>query len=828
MDIEEYLNQLSKKLDEDLNSIFPLEMNQNVTSKDVDSDSFLFCPHCGQNLTERTVYCPFCGEKLIMENTQSEKIQPLRSLKHYDDFEESTKSKIGTFEKIYNRAFQVETGRPLIQYFGYETMDYAPLVNPLTSALEIELNASVILLLRKKYGKNCQFQVKGKTVDLGNNNNTLRDIQICLEEDVKRSNELQKSGMANAAHCAKDLSHLVSIRNNASHKKEISKETFFSFYGDLFAFFEKYMDDLLALKNEEKHLTGTLPEQQQECTRVGIIFTDSVVLSQKIFGTSDEAGYFVNLFQGPQGYIARMAEFGIRYQLLDVSNYNGFDRNGGWKAYFRLLSNFYGHLSSEYRMATDCTLFIVGGEDVIPMPRVLNPIQIHNDTDVAKMMNSDLSLPFRDYDERVLDSDLLYSYVNNDLSYLRGECWIELSSFYKMNPCLWVGRYPLERGEVETEVEPVSQYLDRVVENMTTARERCANDKNNVALSVGQHVAVVCETLKRSSDIILKGLPYVDLQDIDGVTWHNKFLSPKIDLCKGDTNHLSMFLNEIRKSDMLSFLLHGSNKKSTPSYLGQSATNLLNYYIAITPELIRKTQARFYAGLCCWGARYTGFLAQDSALITAMRNNALLFMGSCRCAFGMFDFPDASDVSITLAQILLKEYLSNLMKGYEAGKALTMAKLSYLRCPDSVSDPFTLLGTILEFNLYGDPFIAVHPQLKYDDEPIEPYISNPNFKSKEYKVVYDRDNIEDTSFLLNKVRNLVDNNLKEIRDRVCKELYSAYHIEQDQLTRIYRYEDQNGESGYRLEYDYNLDKMKFSLKVNTDKTGKIRNVLGTL
>ena len=67
-----------------------------------------------------------------------------------DRLEETSKAKIGTFEKLYSDIYRSETGRPLS--YGYEDLDYSSLIGLLVSVLEIEINLSVYQELRRLFG----------------------------------------------------------------------------------------------------------------------------------------------------------------------------------------------------------------------------------------------------------------------------------------------------------------------------------------------------------------------------------------------------------------------------------------------------------------------------------------------------------------------------------------------------------------------------------------------------------------------------------------------------------------------------------------------------
>ena len=68
-----------------------------------------------------------------------------------DRLEESSKSKLGTFERVYEDTFLKDTQMPIRSY-GFNDLDYSPLVTTLATVLEIELNHSLYQKIRKDHG----------------------------------------------------------------------------------------------------------------------------------------------------------------------------------------------------------------------------------------------------------------------------------------------------------------------------------------------------------------------------------------------------------------------------------------------------------------------------------------------------------------------------------------------------------------------------------------------------------------------------------------------------------------------------------------------------
>lgn len=248
--LSDYIDQIHRELESQASEFrsrlyaeFPQHGNSSPT----------LCPSCGSPLPHRRVselnYCPFCGVYISHQTQTGEILKPLYKLPHYDEFEDDTKSKIGTFERIYQQTFQPETGRVLMEKTGFDLLDYSPLVNPLASALEIELGQSIGKVMRKEYGKDGVIHFGDKEIQLSHTLSfSLREYELCMKYDCKKRNVIKKSGFSLDEVCFKTLKKIIDVRNEASHKKYVSQERFLLFYENIYVFFETYIAQLLILK----------------------------------------------------------------------------------------------------------------------------------------------------------------------------------------------------------------------------------------------------------------------------------------------------------------------------------------------------------------------------------------------------------------------------------------------------------------------------------------------------------------------------------------------------------------------------------------------------
>ena len=824
----------------------------------------MFCPYCGEEILSGSVFCPYCGEDLVVEKAKDEKpiskkteqpkanYRPLYKLPFFEDLEEETKTKIRTFEHVYQKAYEEETKRPLVSTFSAKASveDFSPLIMSLSSALEIELDKSVLSLMRKIYGKDYVFEEQELKVELCKQG-TLRGYQYCIFHDLKKKKELQKHGLDNGWECAKALNGIIQKRNKSGHKGVIGQSSFYEFYDAIYDFFNQYMGNLITVKNnckkkaiaspfvstfsfsDEKKMTSEAEQKKGfvPIYKKGIILTDTLKLAHKLFD-SETFTYNGILLPTQQivenilkEYIQYMSEVGIVYDLLDVCHYTDIE-SGKWQSYARCLNNYRDKNYPQY-YKEKMGLFIVGGNDVVPMPQIVNPFFMEGLDENSFRVLTDASKKGELLSDRTLDTDMLYAYSNQYSCLLNSKQEIDSDVLLKCEPLFWVGRLPLEEGVVSSlnptkySFEEFCSYFNRsynsYVENVL--------DNGSLGINIKKHVTTTCESTQIAVERMLEGIPFEE--DVHhGYIQEKKYVSPKLNLLVPDIQWGS-YMNAIKEADMLTFFLHGSNLPSNYCYYGQSK-EMDGGYIAFNPSLLLSSNVKIISGICCWGARFIGYPKVQSALLTAMYSSTLLFVGSSRTAVGVFDkaLSNVPNMDIAFSELLLKYYLNYLLQGYDAGEALGRAKIDYIR-----TEKFShldALATMLEFNLFGDPLLSVQPILERQpvvverDWTVSP-ISCGLFRS--YQQVYDSKKGESHS-ILDKVRGLVDRSLLEVRRKVTEQLFKDYSINPHSLSAIHSFQTQGGEQGYRFcfheknEY-YNNDRI-----VDTDKDGNITCVIG--
>lgn len=865
MDIDKYLKQLQQDLNNQLTDLGIEDKTKSFQNKKL-------CPYCAAELLADADFCPYCGNEISNEepekqDRQKEKetpkveFQSIYKLQRYTELEEETKSKIGTFERIYQQTYELETGKRLVSKFseGYEVLDFASLVNLLASAIEAELKASVLPFMRKEYGKNYFFTRNGQTICLKEKFLSLRAYQSCLFHDCDNHLGLEKYGLKfhRVWESLKVLDEIIPIRNKADHTENIDEETFFKFYEYVYTFFEEYMNELILLKinmkdslspdqeemkksfntenefpwqkifsdktlsAEDKAYLNSLAEDDEEYTfedeswdeivpskKKGIIITNTRFLAQKFFDKDtinidgEEIDCYKIIGYYLRDFIEKIDSY-TYYKLVDITFEDTTDFKS-WQSYARILNKTYDEVAKNDE---PIGLFIIGGNDVIPMPQVLNPL---NDGSLS---------------EKYLEADMLYAYYDEHIKSLTFENGqVDALALMKQKPRFWVGRLPLENGLVEDDFTNFKNYFDRVL-NEYIPKE---TDDKKPGIVIQKHIATTCESAELVAKRVLEGIPLQPQDKRVGFIKDRMFISPGLDL-RVDGSRKEDYKEIVKEADMQTFILHGSAYPSMECYYGESKDKSGHGYLAFTPELFDYSKLKVVSGICCWGGRYIGFPRMQSAVLKAIYSNVLLFLGSCRSACGTFDVHiEKLGCDIALAEVLLKYYLNFLLQGYDAGEALGRAKMLQLSNPDC-EDINMVLGTILEFNLFGDPLLSLVPLLPR--RPIEIIgsceISDDFADNHTYQLEFDKEQEEHMS-LLERLRKKVDKNLQDIKNKVNEQLYADYKIESETLKTIHSYQSKLGPKQYRFCYCKQEDLYENKTIVNTDDRGNVKNIISSI
>lgn len=530
----------------------------------------------------------------------------------------------------------------------------------------------------------------------------------------------------------------------------------------------------------------------------GYIFTNIRALAQKLNASQDEIKDILRSF------ISEKASFGISYNLIDASDYEPqLSENKGrekvirltpvesWQTHQRLLTDRYVY-DTEYRKIEVDYLFIVGGDDIIPMPKLDNP------------------RPDYDLD---LDSDLPYTYLYGSET----EGRLEDGSIFFLNPMMLCGRLPMA---ADASVEYLISYLKRATaitgKGFQNGSIYGQSDPNWQRIS-----SIVTGELYENGWMV----PY---KELDGYLYKSLVLSPLVD---------SDAISRIFSPDAIIyyFNMHGSSALQSPGYTGKSLKDERGEQYSvqgISPEEWNDTQYNnIVVSEACYGARFIGKPYKYSMLLSALNNKTALFVGSSRISEGAIDAAGGhSSTHLHNADIIARTFILAFLSGYDAGQSMFIAK-SEVFSSGSVEDPSDRL-TVLEFNLYGDPTLTFAPAVevtkstskksfisdkKYSG-PLAEGDKNTTFYSKE---IYS----DKPSSLLGMVRHAVNKNIEDINGKINEHLYSQYNITPRRLEKVLEC-GSSGSSDKTYLYTYSVGE-EDHVCVKLDANNKITKVVTT-
>lgn len=550
----------------------------------------------------------------------------------------------------------------------------------------------------------------------------------------------------------------------------------------------------------------------------GIILTNTRIIACKYKNTTKQD--VQNLIRE---FIANSSELqDFQWELIDLGAEEmegALDKDASWMDYAQLLSDYSDGVG--IKKSAHTPLFIIGGSDVIPMP------------DFYASIGHDV--------KTIEDSDLLYCFP---IDYAWKKVSIKDAIFN-------VSRLPLDFGKIDsTLTQDIGNYLHRALESL----------ESGIPFSYAMMTANSGKTDRNdwtwtSADVMAK-LPQQQL-DNDGVlTKDNMFLCPVLDVLGEEyisNENVEKYKQHLDKTDMLFINLHGSHNKAMSGYLG--AENRTAYW-GMTTELMKLLRVPVINAFPCYGARYGQYYfdnndgsvpdyevydREDSMLLTAFYNsNVLLFTGSCTCSMcsnvigsgSATDHINDSTSAIDLlmpagyAEAMLKLYACYLIQGEPAGYAFLHAKIDYLNYRAKYENKDLVFLTLNQFNLFGCPTLYLTPQTatrQLQDSFKSFHVESRELPDVNYKTEFDRFE-QGIDGVLNRVRTLVDNNLKAIDEKIRKQLYGSLGLAEDNLTRIESVE-YNGQQSYNLTYSKKNSLYPEFYIVQTDKQGNIKEVL---
>lgn len=524
----------------------------------------------------------------------------------------------------------------------------------------------------------------------------------------------------------------------------------------------------------------------------GILWTNTAVLAEKYGVNREDIEAILSRF------IEDAEEQDITWHLLDMADdEDDLSAEASWMDYSDELQRFMEDV--DIQAGPHLSLFIIGGNDVIPQPAAPNPCNGNTEWDEDS------------YDDHVY-ADILYCF--------RGQLSLDFLDFRRAR-CN-VARLPLETGKLETSPEAdLGDYLDSC--NRTMADD---------GISIGRAVMTSNSDWIPASREMSRNLPTEHMDNEDDVVLDNMFLSPDIMEDMGEELRKRYF-DKLADADMLVFNLHGA---CDPDHSGFYSTDL-----AFSIDMLQRTSAKVFNTVACWGARYIKYKREQSMLLSAIYNHGvLLYCGSCVPALGKcgnfqndgtWRIQPAAYSETFMARFSEYECLGKL----NAGEAFLKAKCDYYNSSRMVEEDEYILGTMLMFNLYGNPKLRTIPDeeaiagIQEDDGSKHRPI--PFRKMKRTVVMETQKQTSGTRSLLEEVRGLVDSNLEAIHETITRNLYNKLGVEPRELHSVESYEtiDINGnpEKGYLYNYDHSSGSVSSRIQARVNQKGCLIDAIQT-
>ena len=502
----------------------------------------------------------------------------------------------------------------------------------------------------------------------------------------------------------------------------------------------------------------------------GILMTDIDALAKKCKKKRASVESVFNSF------IEGSELIGIHWELLDANRSTyayAFEESDDWKAYDSIIEDFISGMGLD--PGDSLGLFIIGGDDVIPMPKV--------------------DCPLSGLTSNPLDVDYMYCFGGEESDSVRCS----------------VGRLPLENGQVKDGLDLIDEYFNK-----------CLASYDGIGLDVNKGIMTSTESWLPSSHEMIRDLPIQTLVPEYNCTDKNLFVSPKLD--STDERTQAKFNEAIGDADFLMFNLHGSDGYENASYYGEDK-NHRSYPEAFTSENIFSTTAIIINSTACYGGRYVGYDRDHSLLLQGIYGSALLYTASCTTALGRGNgWSEAVDLLMPagMSETLLKLYSLYLYRGMDAGRALLKAKADYYQTCRETDGENESLATILMFNLYGNPLLNMKPKMEKDS------------RSKSMDTGSTKNNIKLSTgvegavcAVTNEVRELVDSGLDDIRETIKDTLYKEFGLDPEDFTEMNTIVQDGVDKGYVLTYSKNVGPFTRKVFAKTDLEGNVKDIIHT-
>lgn len=488
----------------------------------------------------------------------------------------------------------------------------------------------------------------------------------------------------------------------------------------------------------------------------GVVMTNIARLSKRFSVSQNEVSSMLN------SYIASMRQYGVDYTLFDTSDMGCGD---SWIDHARELTKL--HIAKFKGSNEPLFLFIVGGDDIIPMP-VIDNVYYH-----ARVAAGDT-----EYRDKDIDSDLPYAYLLGEHT----QRLIYSGELFNYNPYFCVGRLPFD---AKCDIEVLRSYFERAVAAHSVGGV-------NIESAYAQTFRNWCNESYITSGVmnIENILPAYSQKYAEEFTYNNLLTSPGVVV-----ENIEPAFNT--NASLLFFNMHGSDNPANPYFMGESVSFSPKQLASLNGANIVVTEA-------CYGAKFKGLDASHSMLLTALSNKTLVYFGSSRIALGGGGYTYERVEDLMSADLYFKYLLDALtLGGFPVAYSVEYARVKFIEAVERLELKDML--TIAEFNLYGDPTLFSYmgrakgrANTKATTEPMKlaPLAEGKGDCGFEIETLYESKG----NSLLSMVRSAVDRSLQEIVDVVNRELYERHGLKPRDLSSIARVKYKSG--GSRMEFVY--------------------------
>ena len=532
---------------------------------------------------------------------------------------------------------------------------------------------------------------------------------------------------------------------------------------------------------EEPEIVEDSSYENSDDEQVGVIFTDTQKLAEKYDCPQEEVVAVIESLRD------QSREHGMEWYLLDASEYVEDTDEPFWLDYNEAISDF----MQEYDLprGVEIPVFIIGGDDVIPIPMV---------EDV-----------FGSSDDRRIPCDMCYCFEGNFFSDLWDGGDRRITDDYVRNN---VSRLPLEDGEMESSLaDDLGDYF-----------ERCTQYYDE-GLSVDAVMMEANASWLPASKTMSEHLPLVSHADDPDMVQDGMYVSPPVSV--EDEDSMEPVINTLDECGMLLFNLHGAGSEGMSGFYNDGGE-------AFSTDMLNNTNAQILNTVACYGARYHGFERDDSMMLSALYNNGFLLYAGSLIPVPMTELnvPDGVEVHEgSGSEHLMPIYCMEQFRGLPVGEAMMRAKLEYFNTFRFMERDDFSMATMMMFSLYGNPMLRLQPKEEVLQRAAECHVlpvlpQNKRMapiQKKRMQRVLVKDGLKGQS-LLEEVRGLVDANLAAIHAQVQQHLYDALGLEPRWLDHVDSFElsDNKGFSQKGYCYTY-VDRSKpFAQKSMVEVTTK--------